>query len=102
MESMTIEEMVTLVDSGAACSLKYVSFDLKRKTGGKVKCVPELVVTRQKSERSKQLDPAAPRSNHYQNFTRNFFTCISGQPTANVTTIHLYLVLEINGIKVMT
>lgn len=101
MSTIRFEEAIDLIDSGAVVSLKYVSYDHKRKNGGVIKTLDEAVVTKQKSIRKSEAPKTAAKSNHYENSTRNLFVCIEGKPTSAVRTIHLYLLLFVNGKKVM-
>lgn len=103
MNVITFENAIHLLESGSPVLVKYCTFDRRRKTGGKIK-EQELVITRMEHERvsseiAKQKSDKA--QNHYDNFTRNCFQCINGQPTMSVKTIHLPLILEINKMRVM-
>lgn len=102
METVTIKDALNIIDTGKKVSLKYVSFDKKRKTGGKIKFFPELVVTnpRENLVPSNKKQSTVP-SNNVQNHTRNFYTCIDGRQTSNIRRVHVFLILEIDGKTVM-
>lgn len=102
MSSITIKEALNTIDTGKIVSIKYVSFDKKRKTGGKLKHHDELVVTNPKKitpTPTKVKSDSSP--NHLENSTRNFFTCINGRPTSAIKKIHVFLILEVDGKTVM-
>lgn len=103
MERITIKEALSIIDTGKTVSLSYVSYDKKRKTGGDLKFLPEVIVTNPKENSGAvQLNPNSERSpNNFDNSTRNFYTCINGKPTSSLRKIHVFLILEIDGKKVM-
>lgn len=103
MNVICFEDAIKLLESGVPVLVRYVSFDKRRKTGGKIK-EHQVIITKMKHERVSS-DEAKKKSdkaqNHYDNFTRNCYQCIDGQPTMSVKTIHLPLMLQINKMKVM-
>lgn len=104
MNEIRFEDAMRVVLSGNPVRLKYVSFDKKRKTGGQIKEM-EAVATQpenQQREPSPKSNVTATRTaNHFDHFTRNFNQCISGEPTTAIRRVHLELLLEVNGKKVM-
>lgn len=105
MDRITFEDALALIDTGKCVSLSYVSFDKKRKTGGKLKVLNEAVVTNPKSERRNTSQPGTKSSkvspNNKENSTRNFYKCINGKPTNSIRKVHVILMLEINGMQIM-
>lgn len=105
MEMITIETALNTIDTGEVVSLTYVSFDKRRKTGGKKKFLEQAVVTNPRKPKS-ELSPLnkSERSvspNNKKNSTRNFRKCINGKPTNAIRKVHVFLILEVNGQKVM-
>jgi hypothetical protein len=102
MEGMRFEEALKLIESGQPLMIEYVSYDKSRKTGGEVK-IQQLRICSPKEERPKQAptNPKSGVSNHFENFTRSFYTCINGEITQAIRKIHLPLILSINYQKVM-
>jgi hypothetical protein len=98
---MNIAQALEIIESGKVFSLLYVPFDKKKKSGGGKKFRDELMITVPKQER----DPIKAKNfvpqNHKANATRNLYKCIGGEPTAAIVTIHIFLILEVNGEKVM-
>lgn len=103
MDVISFENAINLLESGKPVTVRYVSYDKRRKTGGKIKD-HQVVITRMKSDRvtpeeaRKKSDKA---QNHYDNSTRNCFQCIDDEITMSVKTIHLPLMLQINNMDVM-
>lgn len=103
MNVISFEDAIELLESGKPVWVRYVSYDKRRKTGGKIKD-HELVITKMKSDRVSTEEAkkrTAKASNHYDNFTRNCFQCIDGNVTMSVKTIHLPLILQINNLNMM-
>lgn len=103
MNDISFEDAIDLLESGKPVLVRYVSYDKRRKTGGKIKD-QEVVITIMKKDRvsteeaKKRTEKAA---NHYDNFTRNCFQCIDGNATMSVKTIHLPLILQVNNLNMM-
>ncbi len=103
MDNVSFEDAIKMLESGKPVFVRYVSYDKRRKTGGKVKD-HQVIITRMKSDR---ISPEEARKksdkaqNHYDNSTRNCFQCIDGQVTMSVKTIHLPLIMQINNLNVM-
>jgi predicted glycosyl hydrolase (DUF1957 family) len=99
MSVIRLEEALPMLESGNPVQMRYVSYDKRRKTGGKVKEITG-IITKTKDQRipaERAKKTAAKAQNHFKNNTRNFYTCIDGQQTQNIQTVHLPLILEVNG-----
>lgn len=108
MSIITIEQSLKLFKSGEICSLKFVRFDKNRKTGGQFDILQDVVLTqslvkpeheyaKEKTRDKNSKDPA-----HFQHSTLNFVQCINGTATAaRPSKVHLFLIVEVNGKKVM-
>ena len=102
MNEIRFEDALKLIESGATVKIQYVSLDIRRKTGGKVKEFVG-VVTKPKEQRktNQSIVSTGKARNHYSNFTRNFFTVLNDRITMDQKTVHLPLILEVNGQKMM-
>lgn len=103
MNMISFEDAIKLIDSGEVVKLQYVSLDLNRKTGGKLRTITGKV-TRSKTERaasSSLVISAIKRKNHYANFTRLFSIYMGDRQTAAMKPVHLPLVLMINDKRVL-
>lgn len=98
---MNLKEALNIIDSGEVFSLRIVSFDKARKKGGKIKFYSELRNSTPKGERINPPTLQMKHKNHYENATRTCFQCIDKVATASLVTIHIYLILEVNGEKLM-
>ncbi len=102
-DSITLQEVIELMDSGAWFSIDFVTIDLKRGTGGEWIHLPRVRKNPRKTPEEKQLEAAmgmitSPRRDphHYENSTRNL-------QLANglVRKVHLRLIRKINGKTVL-
>lgn len=102
MNEIRFEDALKLIESGATVKIQYVSLDIRRKTGGKVKEFVG-VVTKPKEQRktNQSIVSTGKARNHYSNFTRNFFTVLNDRITMDQKTVHLPLILQVNGQKMM-
>jgi hypothetical protein len=103
MSVVRFEDAVKEIDTGSIIRLKYVTCDRKRKTGGEIREM-DCVVTIPKEKRisaERAAKKTDRKQSHFENFTRNFYQCINGRPTMVIKKVHLVLVLELNGKKVM-
>lgn len=103
MNVMNFEEAVKLIDSGEILKIEYVSLDLNRKTGGKLRVITGRV-TKPKIERNSTENlqkSSAKKRNHYSNFTRLFNLYMGERQTAAIKPVHLPLVLKINDKRVL-
>lgn len=103
MNVICFEDAIKLLESGQPILVRYVSYDKRRKTGGHIK-EHEVMIIKKKSDHvpaNVAKITSEKAQNHYDNFTRNCYQCIDGQPTMNVKRIHLPLMLQVNKMKVM-
>lgn len=98
---MNLKQALEIIDSGEVFSLKVVSYDKKRKTSGELKFYSQLCTSVPKQDRTKMVNTESKAQNHYENSTRNCYRCIEGEPTSAFVKIHIYLMLEVNGERVM-
>ena len=105
MEIIDLKEALSIISSGKPFSIKWVQFDKKRKTGGKIKYMPSMVGSTEETRNKvleKNTDPLASKSrNHFDNMTRTLLIVIDGLVTNSFRTVHVFLILEINGKKLM-
>jgi hypothetical protein len=71
-------------------SLKVVTLDINRKTGGDILSIPAAIIDRQKAKAQK-ANSRTPR--HYENRTRNIKIVSSGE----IRKIHPRLIIEFNN-----
>jgi len=98
---MNIAQALEIIESGKVFNLLCVSYNEKKKTGGEKLFFPELVITVPRDKRNPELAKLTKQQNHKENSTRNCYKCISGEITSAIVTIHIFLILEVNGVKVM-
>lgn len=109
---ITVRDMLADMETGAVFSLRYVTYDRKRKTGGSIKEFPEarLVQSLKKETaarartrneefellRDRQADkPRDP--NHREWYTRNLRIVQEGKDTSIIRKFHPPLVISYNG-----
>lgn len=116
---ITERDMLEVMETGRAFSCLAVSYDVKRKTGGKVLHYPEAVLVQASKEAKanarRTLTPAeqramearnaaggTPRNPHHRRFyTRNIRILQDGQPTMIQRKVHPPLIIEFNGKRVL-
>lgn len=89
-----------IVDSGELFDVVVVSYNKENKTGGKVKKYVSVCTKPRHGEvkvsKKKRKDPE-----HKSNATRNLYQYIQNLPTSTIRKIHIFLIIEVNGQKVM-
>ena len=114
METVTISEMLEAMNTGLPFSVSFVSYDKQRKKGGEIKYYKEVVLNadvkdkkfleqtqRANSLLSKERGGVSKNPHHYENSTRTFRVCVNGCKTSTVKKLHIFLVLEFNGKKLI-
>lgn len=111
MEVIRLDEMLAEMEKGNPFSIKFVSFDKQRKSGGEIKTIDKCVLTRTKGERKQHLGnekfqkvvrgKRTKNPNHFHNSTRAVQLMIGDVLTESVKKFHFYLVLEFNGKKLI-
>jgi len=103
-ETITIRQMLDEMKAGVICSLTVITYDRKRKSGGKIKHFPEMRLYEEGMELGRPLTEAekkafrkkkAPR--HGRHYTRNMVVMQNGTPTSIIRKIHPPLVMRYNG-----
>lgn len=107
MNVIRFEEALLEAQSGLPVVLRFVTYDSKRKTkNGQIREM-QLVATKPISEKNNDSIQVLPnaevkeKKTHADHFTRCFYQCIDGHPTATIKKIHMELILAINGKTVM-
>ncbi len=94
------------METGNPFSISYVTLDIKRKTGGKIKKVLSAVLCGAKppTENTKKLPTAKSlrakpkrNPNHWDNQTRALQVLINGVPTSHIRKFHIFLITEFNN-----
>ena len=114
METITISEMLEAMNTGLPFSVKFVTYDKQRKKGGEIRYYKEVVLNADTSDKKKLKETLKANSlpsekrvgvsknpHHFENSTRSFRVCVNGCKTATVKKLHIFLVLEFNGKKLM-
>ncbi|MEM6772305.1 MAG: hypothetical protein AAF597_17145 [Bacteroidota bacterium] len=120
MSSYIIErDMLKVMETGRVFSMRVVTYDRRRSTGGKVKYYPEAILVQPQKEAAsnanRPLTPAEMKAiefwnetkgghkdpHHKQFYTRNIRMMQNGHPTGEQKKIHPPLVLEFNGKRVL-
>jgi hypothetical protein len=103
-ESVRLEEVLKVMETGEPFSVRFVTCDVNRETGGKFLEWEDCRLSKQLHERrgTKPAGPAAAEApglqpSHYANGTRNL---VVGRST-QVRKIHIWLILAFNGQKVV-
>jgi hypothetical protein len=106
-EVITLKQVLAHMASTAdPFTLRWVKFNEQKNEGGEIVEAAGLL----QSARGEQPATAAPsggtwhpagevrrRANHFKNFTRNLKSTLNG----NFSKVHIYLILEFNGKKVI-
>lgn len=104
MNVIRFEEAMHEALSGLPVKLKFVTFDHRRKTGSGQIREMEAVATQPINVAAEKKNTNSVKStvaNHKDHFTRAFYECIDGYPTSVIRKVHMELLLEVNGKKVM-
>lgn len=91
------------MNTGEKFSIKYVTYDANRRSGGKIREWP-IVRLSTKEERQAASSGTAKKKrnpNHYKHATRSFVVYNGEQSTGGLKKFHIYLLLEVNGKKVV-
>lgn len=110
---ITIAQCIEFMESGKPFSCKVVSYDLKRKSGGKILEYDEAILVQNTKEEEEEA--GRPRTNretqvqrltemkrnpsHRKWYTRNIQLLQDGFPTSLIKKIHPPLIIEFNGDK---
>ncbi len=103
MNHIRFEKVVEAIDAGELVKIQYVSLDIMRKSGGKLRTITGRV-TKAKTERTetqKIQDLKVKKRNHYSNFTRIFTLYMGDRQTSSLKPVHLPLILMFNDKRVM-
>lgn len=102
MNTITLDEVLKIFNSGEIFSIRFVKFDAKRKTGGQIREFRHVVGsihTTKKEQTSGAIQKK--KQNHFDNMTRNVHLVLDGYPVEAVKSIHLNLILAINDKKMI-
>ncbi len=102
--TITLQEVIALLDSGQWVSLEMVTADRQRGTGGewikleRCRKNPKLTPVERSLARMKrpQLEPPKRDPRHYENSTRNLLL-----PNGLIIKTHLRLIRKLNGLVVV-
>jgi hypothetical protein len=107
MGTITVKEMIEVMEKGSIFSITFVTYDKQRKSGGELRHYPTCKLTTKaiqddttKPSVSKSTAKNA-RSSHFEHSTRAFNVVIGDAVTHTVKKFHLFLVLEFNGKKLI-
>jgi len=93
------------MNSGELFSVLFVSYDKKRKTGGILKKYDQVKLSNPKIDKNKpaRIDGSSPvrKANHFINSTRTIRVYKQGIDSGLVKKMHIFLMLQINGKKVI-
>lgn len=105
MEVMNLQQVLDVFNSGEVFSVRYVSLDKKRKTGGKIIEMKSVVCPKIKRNstvtESKKVSVSKGTKNHFANATRTVQKVADGHVTSAVKSVHIFLILEVNGKKMV-
>lgn len=104
---ITTKDILEEMKTGNIFSCRVVTYDRKRKTGGKILEIHQAVLV-QKEERDRPMTNIEQKqlqkkrgANHRKHYTRNIKLCVDGIPTEQIVKIHPPLILEFNGKDVL-
>ena len=107
MEQITVRDMIRYMESGAAFSLIYITFDDRRNKGGKVLAFREAMLLQHsprqgerqattKEAKQEELKNLRKDPHHGRWYTRNIRLLVNGFPSSVVKKIHPPLVVVFN------
>lgn len=105
-------EMLERMRSGDICSIVYCTLDVQKKKGGDRVELPEVTLLIPHPDEPRHwsgrgMTPAEATEvkkknpNHKEHYTRNFRIMAGGQPTGLVRTVHIRLIEQYNGMRVV-
>lgn len=102
--ALDLKEVVSIIHSGEWCSLRFITANVKKGTGGKVIDLQKCRIARRQpahddaEHKSSSITPATKQRdpNHNLHFTRNVEL-----PNKRIITIHPILILRINNQAVL-
>lgn len=112
---MTFKEILTKMKTGEEFSLRYITYDHRRKKGGqeiyiasailcqdtsKPKDQPNIEATLTQAELVPKPHRARKDPKHSKHFTRNIQLTQEGMPVGHPIKIHIPLIIEFNGLAV--
>jgi hypothetical protein len=102
MNGINLKDAMTEMRAGNAFSIKFVSYDKKRNTGGIIKSFPEvkLIQKVKKETNASNLNSGEKKANKYANSTRAIKVFVDGMESSTIRKFHIFLLLEFNGKKV--
>lgn len=89
---------MVILESGAWCSLRFITANTAKKTGGKVMELAKVKIRKNKPEVNITVTTSAPvrtkekAPNHHENFTRNFET-----QAGDIIKVHPILITHLNN-----
>lgn len=100
-DTITFQDALATIDSGAWVSMEVVTADLKRKTGGDWLKLPRCRKNPRRLPEERYADqgvPSTPKRSprHYENSTRNMLL-----PNGLLVKVHLRLIRKLNGATVL-
>jgi hypothetical protein len=116
MDVISIKELLAEMETGKPFSVKVISYDRKRKRGGKILHYSEAILinkeeefvnlhrgqTNQEKKEAMLSDLAMPKDpRHRIHYTRNIRILQNGFPTSLIKKIHPPLIIEFNSKKVV-
>ena len=108
-EVITLKQVLAhMAETVEPFSLRYVKLNEQKGTGGEIVDVGGLLLSGRGTTKAGAAPVAAPaagdspakvvrKPNHFDNMTRNLVSRLNG----NFTKVHIYLILEFNGKKVI-
>ena len=103
MEVLNLQQVLDVFNSGEVFSVRYVSLDKKRKTGGKIIEMKSVICPKRKpnAPKSTKVSTSNGTKNHFDNATRTVQKVADGHVTSAVKSVHIFLILEVNGKKMV-
>jgi hypothetical protein len=98
MEIVTLKEVLTEMRSGNIFSIRWVTANKKKKTGGTIKQYDGCRRSRATPTASERpmFNGGSKKPNHYGNATRNIVI-----PTGEIRKLNVWLIIGFNGKKVV-
>jgi hypothetical protein len=100
---MNLTEAIEIIQSGDIFSCTVISCDLKRETGGKIKHYQQAVICdKYDSKHAKRHKERITGEEYIQeSYTRNIYVVADSHVTSIIHSLHLLLLIDVNGEKVM-
>ena len=107
MSMIKLNQVLKIMQAGEIFSMSFVTLDVKRKTGGKIRQIDEARIIQKQpklrsdfkpSEDTGKYEPRLKKNpNHWTNCTRSFKIIVDGIESSSIRKVHIFLITKFNG-----